>query len=135
MKLSMVVGFVREENGTNKPDFKPEVLYPCGLEKDNKFSDALEAFNAAKNDDKYHVVEIYQNPRPKKFTRKRTPITVIVAPGEEFKGDDSLLADGTKEVEPKAVRSDAADDKALAKKKAASKKSAPKKDAPKKEDK
>ena len=132
----MVVGFVREENGTNKPDFKPEILYPTGLEKDNKFSDADEVFQAAKSDEKYHVVEIYQNPRPKKFTRKRTPITVIVAPGEEFKGKDGLLADGTKEVEPRAVRSDKADDKALAKKKAASaKKDAPKKDAPKKEDK
>ena len=130
MKLSLVVGFVREDNGDNRPTFKPEVLYPCGLEKDNKYSDALEAFEAARNDEKYHVVEIYQNPRPKKFTRKRTPITVIIAPGEEFSGRDDLLAEGTKEVEPKAVRSEAADDKALAKKKsAAKKKAAPKKDA------
>ena len=126
----MVVGFVREDNGDNRPTFKPEVLYPCGLEKDNKYSDALAAFEAARNDEKYHVVEIYQNPRPKKFTRKRTPITVIIAPGEEFSGRDDLLADGTKEVEPKAVRSEAADDKALAKKKeAAKKKAAPKKDS------
>ena len=130
MKLSLVVGFIREDNGDNRPTFKPEVLYPCGLEKDNKYSDALEAFEAARNDEKYHVVEIYQNPRPKKFTRKRTPITVIIAPGEEFSGRDDLLAEGTKEVEPKAVRSEAADDKALAKKKsAAKKKAAPKKDA------
>jgi len=130
MKLSMVVGFVREDNGDNRPTFNPEVIYPCGLEKDNKYSDALEAFEAARNNDKYHVVEIYQNPRPKKFTRKRTPITVIIAPGEEFSGRDDLLADGSKEVEPKAVRSDAADDKALAKKKAvAKKKAAPKKDS------
>ncbi len=126
MKLSLVVGFIREDKGDNRPTFKPEVIYPCGLEKDNKFSDALEAFEAARNDEKYHVVEIYQNPRPKKFTRKRAPIKVIIAPGEEFSGRDDLLADGTKEVEPKAVP---AVKKAAPKKKAAAKKEAPKKDA------
>ena len=129
MKVSLVIGYVREENGTNKPDFKPEVLYPCGLEKDNKYSDALEVFEKARNDDKYHNVEIYQNPRPKKFTRKRTPIRIFRNDDEGFEALDELLADGTKEVEPKSVpaKPKKAQPKKAAKKSA--KKAAPSKDS------